>query len=75
MNIYCKLGNNNLSEFKDIKSITRPFEYLSRQIVVNIKNHISMNFWNFQKRYIKDKILSKLTDMKLKKNEKKTKKI
>lgn len=67
-NIYCKLGDNGLSKFKNIKSITRPFEYLSKQMVVNIKNHITMNFWNFQKRYIRTKILSKLTDLKLKSN-------
>lgn len=67
-NVYLKLGNNDLDKFNKIKSISRPIEYLVKQVVTNIKNHISMNFWAFQKKYIQSKLYQKLTDLKLKKN-------
>ena len=65
--IYSKLGSNNLQKYNQTKSINRPLEYLSRQIIVNIKNHTSIHFWKFQKRYLKAKLLDKLTDQKLNK--------
>lgn len=66
--IYSTLGKNYISEFANIKSINRPFEYISRQLMVNIKNHLSINFLKFQKIYIKQKYWETLTDLKLKKN-------
>ena len=68
LNIYSKLGPTNLPDFKNIGSFGRPIGYLSRQIIVNIKNHLSLNFWKFQKLYIRGKILDKLTILKLPKN-------
>lgn len=66
--IYLKLGQNYINKFSEMKSINRPFEYISRQIMTNIKNHLTINFIKFQKIYIRQKYWDILTELKLKKN-------
>lgn len=62
-NVYKPLGDNELAQFKNIPAITRPLEYLSKQIFTNIKNHVAMNFYRFQKLYIRNKVIKQLTDL------------
>jgi hypothetical protein len=68
--LYSKLKNNKLEEtnFDNIDSIKRPFEYLSQQIMVNIMNHISLNFHKFQKRYLKAKVFDIFSRFKINKS-------
>ena len=67
-NIYLKIGDPNISQYSKLKSIVRPFEFLSQQMLVNIHNHIKLNFGKFQKKYLKTKVFNRLIDIKLKKN-------
>ena len=71
--IYKKEYNNltidtNVAKYRDIKSIGRPFEYLSRQTIVNIKNHVQMNFIKFQKKYLMMLLLDFFNENKVRKN-------
>lgn len=50
--IYNKLGHNNLEKYSSIPSIKKPFEFLSRQLMVNITNHTNLHFKKYQKRYL-----------------------
>ena len=57
VNQFENLENIQLEKY-DIDSIKKPFEYISRQIMVNIKNHTSIHFNKFQKRYLKAQIMN-----------------
>lgn len=65
---YKKMGANKVTQFNKIKSIKKPIEYLSRQIMTNIKNHCSLNFYRFQKKYLKFSVFDELAQFKLKKS-------
>ena len=65
--IYLKIGNPKISQYSTIKSIKRPFEYLSAQMIVNIHNHIKLNFSKFQKSYLKAKVFETFSKLKISK--------
>jgi len=65
---YVQLGDNCLTKYDKIKSIGKPFEYLSRQAIVNMKNHVQMNFTRFQKKYLMARLLDFFNQNKMKKN-------
>jgi len=67
-NIYKPLGTNNIEKYNNVKSIVRPFEYLSKDYIVNIINHCQLNFVKFQKKYIKYIVTEKLSNFKINKN-------
>ena len=78
-NFYLKLGTNKLNNYQDktingqansnyIKSITSPISYLSRQLITNIINHISIHFYKYQKKYMKSIVSKTFSKLKLKKN-------
>jgi hypothetical protein len=48
--IYLPLGENKIKKLGDHqKSIKKPFEYISRELMINIVNHINLNFKRFQR--------------------------
>jgi len=69
---YVQLGNNELDKYSKIKSIGKPFEYLSRQIITNIKNHVENNFMKFQNIYLKNKYKDFFDENKISKNMRKS---
>lgn len=53
-------GDNSICEhndFKNIKSINKPIESLSVELMTNIETHLWFRFHQFQKKYIKHKVL------------------
>ena len=50
---YLTLNDNKVGEYKNIKSITEPFQYISRELMNNIINHVNLNFKRFQRIYVK----------------------
>ena len=66
-NNYKILGKNKILEYANIKSINNPFAYLSRELMVNIINHINLNFFKFQKLYIKTFVYDEFLKYKFKK--------
>jgi len=66
-NNYLPLGKNKITKYAKIKSIIRPFDFLSRQMIINITNHCNLNFKKFQRTYIKDVVFDYLAKLKIKK--------
>ncbi len=67
-NDYLTIGNNYVKQYKKIPCIQQPITYLSREIMTNIKNHCSLNFYRFQRQYLKHKYLNIFTKQKIKKS-------
>ena len=67
-NIYSKIGDPKIRQYSNIKSITKPFEFLSNQMITNIHNHIKLNFHKFQRTYLKSIVFDQCSILKLKKN-------
>lgn len=57
-----------VTDLSTIKSVTRPIEYFSRDMMGNLKVHTTTRFWLFQKKYIKHKVIEKFKEYKLSKN-------
>ena len=65
---YLPLGNNHIQNLVNQKSITRPFEYTSRELMINIINHININFSKFQRLYIRTFVFDEFIKYKYKKS-------
>jgi len=63
---YIPIGDNKLFKYSNLKSIKKPFEFLSVQMITNIYNHIQCNFYKFQKKYLKAKIFEQFLKLKTK---------
>jgi len=65
---YKKLRNNKVLEYSNIKSILNPFAYIARELMTNIINHLNLNFFRFQKQYIKTFVYDEFLKLKIKKS-------
>jgi hypothetical protein len=64
---YLPLGNNEIQILGNEKSITQPFTYISREIMINIINHTNLNFKKFQRLYVRTFVFDIFIEFKLKK--------
>ena len=64
---YLPIGNTTIKEYSKIKSIKKPFEFLSTQYMTNIENHAKLNFYKFQKKYLKAIVFAEFSKLNISK--------
>ena len=54
---YLPIGNNKLTDYFNVTTLSYPFNYLTKQYITDVENHCSLNFFRFQKKYIRSLVL------------------